>query len=589
MRWARVTMVAWLACVSSASAQSAPDAGKPFRVKPVSQRLYDVKFPEEDPARQRHFVTAADGTQIWTETWLPKARDGNVPPAELPTVVNYSPYLSPGFYGSVPSRILETVVERGYAYTIAHARGTGGSGGCRDDGLDDIDDGARVIEYVGRDAPWSDGNVGMYGLSYNAAVQVAIAGLGNPAKTKYLKAIVPLATATSLYDFLFQDGVPLFVMNNSSTVVGFAGHIADWFGTADPAAYPNRVPCEPAAFVNHQNPDGNYTEYYASQDFRRGVKNIRAATLLAHGFADIRVRPISVTGFFERLPRKTPKAGVFGVWSHDAPDEHYFENPKVRPEWERADWRDMVVAWYDRHLKGLDSGVGRWPVAQIQASDGQWRAAKKWPQSGSRAELPLSDLAPGTSTSYVEGEFENTQTAYLPGTSAVFETSPADMRFVVGGQPMLDAWVTLDRPDAHLAAKLEVVDEHGAVVPRARATGLRSMRHLEPLRHGAFGQHQGEVPPILEPVRVRLRFDPTELAIPPGGRLRLTLAGSVYVFDGLAPNEPTAGAILYGPSQPSGTATRVTIHHDAAHPSALRFHTPGKKPKLIDVLEKDEL
>lgn len=52
-------------------------------------------------------------------------------------------------------------------------RGTGESGGCLEQtAQNQIDDGGRVIEYLGRDAPWSNGRVGMYGASYDAETQI---------------------------------------------------------------------------------------------------------------------------------------------------------------------------------------------------------------------------------------------------------------------------------------------------------------------------------------------------------------------------------------------------------------------------------
>jgi hypothetical protein len=104
-------------------------------------------------------------------------------------------------------------------------------------------------------------------------------------------------------------------------------------------------------------------------------------------------------------------------------------------------------------------------------------------------------------------------------------------------------------------------------------------------------QFQQEAPipaPVGEPVRVALRFQPTDLVVPKGGRLRLTLAGSVIVFEGLDQLQRGAGVLVRGPSQPSGSATRVTIHHDCAHPSALRFLMPSAQPDLLNVREKDE-
>ena len=50
-----------------------------------------------------------------------------------------------------------------------------------------------------------------------------------------------------------------------------------------------------------------------------------------------------------------------------------------------------VTAWLDQWVKGLDAGVGDWPVAQVQGSDGQWRAEADWPTTGG----PVGQLALG--------------------------------------------------------------------------------------------------------------------------------------------------------------------------------------------------
>ena len=52
----------------------------------------------------------------------------------------------------------------------------------------------------------------------------------------------------------------------------------------------------------------------------------------------------------------------------------------------------MVTAWYDRYLKGLDTGVEAWPRVQVQGTDGQWRAEPELPDD---AAGPAGQLALG--------------------------------------------------------------------------------------------------------------------------------------------------------------------------------------------------
>ena len=65
-----------------------------------------------------------------------------------------------------------------------------------------------ALDVLDVDAPWADGNVGMYGKSYDGETQVSVAGLGDPEKTKYLKAIVPIASVAGQYEYSNMDGVP---------------------------------------------------------------------------------------------------------------------------------------------------------------------------------------------------------------------------------------------------------------------------------------------------------------------------------------------------------------------------------------------
>jgi hypothetical protein len=66
---------------------------------------------------------------------------------------------------------------------------------------------------------------------------------------------------------------------------------------------------------------------------------------------------------------------------------------------------------------------------------------------------------------------------------------------------------------------------------------------------------------------------PTDLVVPEGGRLRLTVSG-----------------VLDSPRQslPSGMASAITVLHDCEHTSALRFTMPAEQIDALNVRETDE-
>jgi X-Pro dipeptidyl-peptidase len=565
---------------------SAPDKGKAFSPTPRSQPLYGTKAPDEDPDRQQHYVTGHDGTDLYVETWLPeKKADGPKPPLRLPTILIMTPYVVQGQEeypsGGLPS-FVEYMTARGFAVAQHHVRGTGESGGCLEQtASDQWKDGANVVEYLGHDAPWSNGKVGMYGISYDAETQISTAGLGNPTKTKYLKAIIPVASVGGQYDWNFMDGVPW----TGAALQGNAGYLAlvSLFpgNEVAPQHYPEKLECQDEMMTESINTTGDYTQFWKDRELRLGARNVKAATLMVHGLRDFNVQDITLAGFFNRLPKTTPHKGVFGVWNHAFPGAH----SAVEPTWARADWYDMVTAWFDRYLKSKDTNVEQWPDVQVQSSTGQWWTVPEYPTTGSRlgqlalgANGSLGTSRPKGKTSYTEqiavGEPEE-------GQFTVFETKPVQAPLHITGQPMLDLWLMTDSGDGHVGAELEVIGangqplHHDGTSDEFQATyGVRSVQHIAPMTRGWFDQKVGEPVTPNESFNMTLRFLPTDLVIPKGGRLRLTVGGSITYSK--------------GDSQPSGTGSFITILHDCGHASMLRFRMPDKDAHLINVREIDE-
>ena len=579
-------LVTGLLYPASALAASAPDKGKAWAPKPKSEALYGSKPPSEDPDVQQHFVEAHDGTQLYVETWLPEELNGNVPPAKIPTILIMTPYVSQGveeYPGNATTpNFVQYFNARGYAVAQHHVRGTGESGGCLEQtSLNQFQDGANVVEYLGKEAPWSNGRVGMYGASYDAETQISTAAFGDPKKVKYLKAIIPTASVGGQYDWNFMDGVAWF----GQPLLGNSSYLATTSMTPGqipaPQHYPEKLACQGDVMGSSADQTGDFTEYWQQREYRPNANKVKAATLMVHGLRDFNVQDITLAGFFNGLSDETPHKGLFGVWNHAFPSAH----SAVEPSWGRADWYPMVTAWFDRYLKGIDTKVEQWPDVQVQASTGEWWTVDEFPTTGG----PLGQLALGAdgslgATSPSGESLFTEQVAPGPpedGESVVFETPKLDKPLHITGQPMLDLWLMSTRADGHVGAELEVIGsdgeplQHEGTNEEYHATyGVRSLQHIDPMPNGWFQQEAGKEIATNEPVRVTIRLLPTDLVVPAGGSLRLTIAGGV--------------SYSKGDSLPSGAASEITILHSCERPSFLRFRMPDPTARVLNVRENDE-
>ena len=593
-----VVIVAATPAAARPSGSEGQVVARPFVVPATSERLYGVAAPSENPALQITRLVTDDGTELHLETWLPDPRDGRVPPPRVPTVLLATPYHAVG-QAPAANELLEALVERGYAYSRMHLRGTGASTGCM--GLldrRDAEDVSVAIEYLAERAPWSNGRVGLSGLSLQGAAGLNAVLRGDTDRTDSVRAVEVAAPALSAYATVAaHDGVPQLVTGQgfapNLTAVSVLNAISG--GSADPVLA-ERVGCLPHhAEASIGLLEGNVSEWFRERDLRPAVEALDVPLLVFHGYEDydpLGVLPIAQSGFFDRLPDGVPHVGIFGMWQHEYPLENGGPYSDLRLDVRRADSERMRVAWFDHFLRDIDADVEQWPRVQVQTTDGLWRVLDRWPTpDGVPGELALGPsgvlgaTAPSGTTTYREGPAE-LKASSVPGTGAVFVTGPLRGRLELSGIAEAALWVELEEPDAHVVVTLEALDSDGNRIPGARTYGSRSAQHLEPLVDGRFVQSRPRLAPVGTPVQIVVRLNPIDLAVPPGGRLRMTVTGSANTTEGVASfRRSTPGLAIPDPvigqgTQPSGVVQTVTILHDCDHPSTLRFTMPGTRDFL---------
>ena len=532
------------------------------------------------PVTHQMWVTAADGTRIFVETWLPAAKGKAVPPKRVPVVVDISPYALKGVprpdrgAGGGP-RWTQLLVSHGYALANVHLRGTGESGGCWiPHGRQDADDASRALDAL-TTAPFSDGRLALIGKSHDGGAAVNVAEHGTRQRLQGVKAMVVLSPVFSYLDFTSRDGMAsprtqadLLEMDHDTSLTSRSASTGtedpsmptSWAsnGNKDPQALLSRTPCRLEETREVMGTDGRMTPWLRERELALDTDRIGVPVLMSYGLQEFQTRQL--VGAFDRI--RVPKAAVLSASWHDYPDAN-----SVTPAYSRADWEAMVIAWLDRWVLGVRNSVSSWPIVQVQDFYGEWHAEPGYPMTGG----PAGQLALGpggtlgqTRPTGSTGYRELTSTGVSDQSFVEFRTGPLKAPLEIVGQALADLWVTVDRPVAYLQAQIVAYDAAGNELHLRE--GGRSVQFVAPLVKGRFVQQAPTDPPLDAPFRVVLRFDPTDMVVPAGGSLMLVFAG------------------LTGTNIPPSTGgAQITILHDCAHPSTLRFLMPRARPDLLHV------
>ncbi len=308
--------------------------------------------------------------------------------------------------GFIEAGATDFFVPRGYVHVIANLRGTGGSGGTF--GFHDAQERRDLYDLVewAADQPWSNGRIGMIGISYFAMTQLEAASEHPP----HLEAIFPIATSSDLYDGVYHNGLfnSTFITPFLSMVGMTSKYDNFWRGKVVEAA--RRVLNTPRLHKKFATMNGESSigimkaalrlrhDPYPWDDLWRSVAvehQVRDAWWDERNvlplLADVTI-PVYLGCDWENVPLHLP--GTFGALhalSH---------NDRVRVAmlgqfgltWPWESLHVEALAWFDQWLKDRDTGIldgpsiRYWlPVAE------EWRASDIWPPPGySLRELVLS-------------------------------------------------------------------------------------------------------------------------------------------------------------------------------------------------------
>lgn len=338
-------------------------------------------------------VTMRDGTRLSVDVYRPDG-DGRYPVLyasalhnkdlqgpDISDVLPPQPAHAPLWFGPLEAGDTRRFIANGYAHVIAQPRGSGKSEGHY--GHEDSDH-YDVIEWITQSS-WSDGNVGMVGISGYAGEQWRAAAQGHPA----LKAIFPY-DACSAYGgmFGFRDFFPGGVLHTFL-------YLLEVFSTVhEPRGIPGPLSEEQEQLwrVAMGNPD--YKQYINLYNIltQRGQRTFPMFNAMVNPWeADDVVTKTEETFEKIKIPFYTGSGAYAYTYKlHWQGAQNYFQNvdqPKkllftgpAHLERPFHQYHDEIIRWYDHWLKGEDTGImDEPPVRYWLMGANQWRTGTDWP------------------------------------------------------------------------------------------------------------------------------------------------------------------------------------------------------------------
>jgi uncharacterized protein len=576
---ASAAAVSWNSAVDSLTAAKAA-VGPGARWSPPEKRPFRIV--------ENEWITLKDGTRLAARLWIP----GGSRAARSPVVLEYLPYRKRDVTRALNNATGTALAERGIGYARVDIRGSGDS-----DGLlrgeythQQQIDALEVITWLAGQ-PWSNGAVGMRGISWGGFNTFQIAALA----PKELKAIMPCCfTDNQFTDDAHYYGGALSNPNDYwgvmfQTVLG---------APPDPAIVGERwrrmwmerlegLPPIHSEWTSHQRFDEHWKIGSVAVDYDRIRCPVYAVGGLNDHFVDVNTRVMAHL--------KVPRKCLIGPWAHNWPND---ANPGPG-----LDWPYEEVRWWQHWLNGVETGIMDEPRFRVYLPDqtavevypkdtpGRWVAEDNWPSArlqrttyylnaNGLAATPERQALLKYRGDKIVGTLRGEPDAFffpmdLPqeqspddARSLVFDSAPLTRDLDIVGNPVLKVRVSADVPVAKIAVRLNEVTADGK--SWMITVGLLNLTHRDshesptPLEPGRA--YDVDVPLVFMSKRVRA-----------GSRLRVAISESFFPLVWPSPQVATltissgVSSLLLPvrPPQPAEDAPRAPLLRDQIENSTL--------------------
>ncbi len=594
-----------------------------------SWQQYDVSV-ERDV-----MVPLRDGVRLATDCYVP-ALGGERVPGAWPVILERTPYnkLRNDLVG-----VGRFFARHGYVTVIQDVRGRFASEGEWYPFANEGEDGVDTVNWIAAQ-PWCSGKVGTIGLSYSGSDQTAIATLAPEAlaaqfvsegMSNYHTSAMRQGGAMELrfliYAFQMATSSPEALRDPAlrAALERARAEVRTWLGKLPlrEGASPLRLLPSYERWVLDVLTHGDYDDYwrnkrgYVADEYYAEHKDV--PVYLLSGWYDSYSRAVTENYTALSAQKRGPLRLIMGPWVHGVATmaQSFAGDVDFGPEAPLDDYNGFRLRWFDRWLKGLDTGVeqeapvrlfvmgggsGRRNAEGRLDHGGHWREEQEWPLAravatpyylhGDGTLSPEPPAEAGSSTTYrfnpldpvptvggnisvgydvmPNGAFDQRGAPWVLGAKdtlplsargdvLVFQTPPLAEPVEVTGPLEVRLWVSTSAVDTDFTAKLLDVYPPSVDYPEGYAMNIGDS--ILRLRY-RNGRTRGEPAVPGEVYAITIVPYPTSNLFAAGHRIRIDISSSNFSRFDVNPNT----------GEPLGTSRRIvvadnTVYHDAAHPS----------------------
>lgn len=441
----------------------------------------------------------SDGIRLAAKLWLPDI----APKQRVPAIIEVLPYRKRDIYAPRDAMHHGYFAGHGYAAMRVDIRGSGDSDGYQ--GVfamqQEQDDTLEVLKWIAQQ-PWSDGQVGMFGISWGGFQAIQTAYRAPPE----LKAIIACSFAPDRYRYsqVFRGGSLLLrSIRWSSQMFGYKSRAPDpaLVGPRWREMWLERLEHDMPQIVSalkHQN----HGEFWSSRAIH--FDRIKCPMYAVSGWAD-GAYVSAVGAALNEL--KVPRKALVGPWGHRFP---YLGVPGPA-----IGFLQESLRWFDQWMRGKQTGIMQEPMFTAwmpQAapaknyyaeSPGRWISEPVWPspriktknyslntggvlgeRAGKAAKVEWqSPQTLGLDAGELMPWFQHGPSPEMPGDqraddgkSLCFDTPPLKKTAEILGTPAARLTFSVDRPTAFVCVRLCDVAPNGA---STRVTyGIFNLTHV---------------------------------------------------------------------------------------------------------------
>ncbi|NKN38498.1 CocE/NonD family hydrolase [Agrobacterium sp. a22-2] len=500
---------------------------------------------------ENEWIHLKDGTRLAARIWMPEGATAD----PVPAVFEFLPYRKRDGTSPRDESTYPAFAAAGIAGVRVDIRGSGESDGVIDGEYTalELDNACELIAWIAAQ-PWSNGSVGMMGISWGGFNCLQVAAMNPPA----LKAVISIASTVDRYndDIHYKNGCHLSAqLSWAATMLGYQSRSPDpaLVGERWRDMWLERLENEPfflEEWLSHQRRDAFWHHGSICEDFDA----FKVPALVIAGWADgYRNTPLKAV---EGLGSKAK--ALIGPWVHKYP---HFAWPKPR-----ADFLGEAIRWWNRWLRDEPNGVEDLPQVRAYILDairpaprrdvdpGRWIAKQHWstpelepfavngagqlvagmPTGNAVRDVYLkSPLDTGTAagewfTLKPDAEMALDQRGDDAG-SLCFETEPLIADLDCLGRPVLTLSLACDGDFANLCARL--VDVHPDGTATRVSFGVLNLAHRN-------SNAAPEPMPKGEKVEITLTLDACGYRLRAGHRIRLSLSTAYWPMVLPTPTDP---------------------------------------------------